>query len=47
MSKSAVCERLVIGTARKLAALMGRKLAGTETGGLKLIALMIDGAALR
>lgn len=38
VSKSAVSERFVVGTARKLAALMARKLAG-----LKLIAVMIDG----
>jgi putative transposase len=38
VSKSAVSERFVVGTARKLAALMERKLAG-----LKLIAVMIDG----
>src|SRR5215831_3185131 len=38
VSKSAVSERFVVGTARKLAALMARKLTG-----LKLIAVMIDG----
>jgi putative transposase len=38
VSKSAVSERFVVGTARKLAVLMERKLAG-----LKLIAIMIDG----
>ena len=38
VSKSAVSERFVVGTARQLAALMERKL-----GGLKLIAVMIDG----
>ena len=38
MSKSAVSERFVVGTAKKLAALMQRKL-----GGLKLLAVMIDG----
>jgi transposase-like protein len=38
VSKSAVSERFVIGTATKLAALMKRKLSG-----LKLLAVMIDG----
>ncbi|MGH7779783.1 MAG: hypothetical protein ACREQR_08145 [Candidatus Binataceae bacterium] len=38
LSKSAVSERFVAGTAHKLAALTQRKL-----GGLKLIAVMIDG----
>ena len=38
VSKSAVSERFVVGTAHQLAALMARKL-----GGLKLIAVMIDG----
>lgn len=38
IGKSAVSERFVLGTARKLAALMQRKL-----GGLQLIAVMIDG----
>ena len=38
VSKSAVSDRFVVGTARKLAALMERKLRG-----LKLIAVMIDG----
>jgi putative transposase len=38
VSKSAVSERFVVGTARKLGALMARKLAA-----LKLIAIMIDG----
>lgn len=38
IGKSMISERFVLGTARKLAALMGRKL-----GGLQLIAVMIDG----
>jgi len=38
VSKSAVSERFVVGTANKLAALMKRKLSG-----LKLLAVMIDG----
>jgi putative transposase len=38
VSKSAVSERFVVGTAHKLAALMKRKLSG-----LKLLAVMIDG----
>lgn len=38
MGKRAVSKRFVIGTTRKLAALLGRKL-----GGLQLIAVMIDG----
>jgi transposase-like protein len=38
IGKSVVSERFVVGTARKLAALMQRKL-----GGLQLIAVMIDG----
>ena len=38
VSKSVVSERFVVGTARKLAELMQRKL-----GGLRLIAAMIDG----
>ena len=38
MGKSAVSERFVVGTERKLAALLRRKL-----GGLQLIAVMIDG----
>ncbi len=38
VSKSAVSERFVVGTARKLSALMRRRL-----NGLKLIAVMIDG----
>ena len=38
VSKSAVSERFVVGTAKKLAALMQRKLCG-----LKLLAVMIDG----
>ena len=38
ISKSAVSERFVVGTAHKLAALMKRKLSG-----LKLLAVMIDG----
>lgn len=38
VSKSAVSERFVVGTATKLAALMKRKLSG-----LKLVAVMIDG----
>jgi putative transposase len=38
ISKSVVSERFVVGTARKLVALMQRKL-----GGLQLIAVMIDG----
>src|ERR1700730_12108400 len=38
IGKSGVSERFVVGTARKLAALMERKL-----GGLQLIAVMIDG----
>jgi len=37
VSKSAVSDRFVVGTAKKLAALMQRKL-----GGLKLLAVMID-----
>jgi hypothetical protein len=38
VSKRAVSERFVVGTAKKLAALMQRKL-----GGLKLLAAVIDG----
>ena len=38
VGKSAVSERFVVGTARKLAALLERKL-----GGLQLVAIMIDG----
>lgn len=38
ISKSAVSERFVVGTQKKLAELMGRKLSG-----LKLLAVMIDG----
>ena len=42
VSKSAVSGRLVAGIAKKLAALVERKL-----GGLRLLAVMIDGGALR
>jgi transposase-like protein len=38
VGKSAVSDRFVVGTARKLAALLERKL-----GGLQLVAIMIDG----